>query len=447
MREGDEVVVNVAALDLGLGSGGFDVVHVNLTRGLEAQRRRRRARDEAQLHLAPAPGRPGRGVRWRDAASVGKAHRSGRRRCRSWSCRCTGIWRRRPGRRRRPAPGLKVGYVQTGGRGAAGLALARRRRAARARPALRPHHRGARLRRRARGAQHRRRARRRRRRLGWDAVLVGPGPGDHRLGHRVRPRRHGRPRQRPRGALPRPADPALAAALLGATRASATAASATTPTPCSNCCSPRSRSRCPRATSRTSPPSSRTPRGERHHAPPERTSTSTATPPPACRRTTMGRTLDEDPLFFAAPLAAGTLAGRPAASAHGPLRRRGLRAPGREPAVMAIAVKPPSPAAHRGGRRRRALRGPRPRLPLLPGAGARPLAQHAQRLPHRPAPVRRVPRRARARRARRRARPTSPTSSPSWRPATATARLLGRRRSTARPPACAPSTSTCAATS
>jgi hypothetical protein len=36
MREGDEVVVNVAALDLGLGSGGFDVVHVNLTRGLHA---------------------------------------------------------------------------------------------------------------------------------------------------------------------------------------------------------------------------------------------------------------------------------------------------------------------------------------------------------------------------------------------------------------------------
>jgi len=36
MRVGDEVVVNVAALDLGLGSGGFDVVHVNLTRGLDA---------------------------------------------------------------------------------------------------------------------------------------------------------------------------------------------------------------------------------------------------------------------------------------------------------------------------------------------------------------------------------------------------------------------------
>lgn len=34
VRVGDEVVVNTEALDLGLGSGGFDVVHVNLTRGL-----------------------------------------------------------------------------------------------------------------------------------------------------------------------------------------------------------------------------------------------------------------------------------------------------------------------------------------------------------------------------------------------------------------------------
>ena len=34
-RAGDDVVVNVAAVELGLGSGGFDVVHVNLTNGLE----------------------------------------------------------------------------------------------------------------------------------------------------------------------------------------------------------------------------------------------------------------------------------------------------------------------------------------------------------------------------------------------------------------------------
>jgi hypothetical protein len=34
---GDEVIVNVQALDLRLGSGGFDIVHVNLTRGLADQ--------------------------------------------------------------------------------------------------------------------------------------------------------------------------------------------------------------------------------------------------------------------------------------------------------------------------------------------------------------------------------------------------------------------------
>jgi hypothetical protein len=34
---GDEVLVNVQARQLGLGSGGFDVLHVNLTRGLELE--------------------------------------------------------------------------------------------------------------------------------------------------------------------------------------------------------------------------------------------------------------------------------------------------------------------------------------------------------------------------------------------------------------------------
>lgn len=38
MCEGDEVIVNTEALDLELGSGGFDVVHVNLTRGLAGER-------------------------------------------------------------------------------------------------------------------------------------------------------------------------------------------------------------------------------------------------------------------------------------------------------------------------------------------------------------------------------------------------------------------------
>jgi hypothetical protein len=41
---GDEVIVNVQALDLGLGSGGFDIVHVNLTRGLDGEEDPSRAR-------------------------------------------------------------------------------------------------------------------------------------------------------------------------------------------------------------------------------------------------------------------------------------------------------------------------------------------------------------------------------------------------------------------
>ena len=50
MREGDEVVVNVAALELGLGSGGFDVVHVNLTRGLDAGAAGRRGEHVMKLN-------------------------------------------------------------------------------------------------------------------------------------------------------------------------------------------------------------------------------------------------------------------------------------------------------------------------------------------------------------------------------------------------------------
>ena len=43
------MIVNVEALDLGLGSGGFDVVHVNLTRGLRGDGRRR-ARNVMKLN-------------------------------------------------------------------------------------------------------------------------------------------------------------------------------------------------------------------------------------------------------------------------------------------------------------------------------------------------------------------------------------------------------------
>lgn len=36
-QAGDDVIVNVEAVELGLGSGGFDIVHVNLTRGLDGE--------------------------------------------------------------------------------------------------------------------------------------------------------------------------------------------------------------------------------------------------------------------------------------------------------------------------------------------------------------------------------------------------------------------------
>ena len=49
---GDDVVVNVQARELGLGSGGFDVLHVNLTRGLELAH-------EADAHVMKLPYAPG----------------------------------------------------------------------------------------------------------------------------------------------------------------------------------------------------------------------------------------------------------------------------------------------------------------------------------------------------------------------------------------------------
>jgi hypothetical protein len=51
VEEGDEVVVNVQARELALGSGGFDVLHVNLTRGLELP-------SERDAHLMKLPYTP-----------------------------------------------------------------------------------------------------------------------------------------------------------------------------------------------------------------------------------------------------------------------------------------------------------------------------------------------------------------------------------------------------
>ena len=172
MREGDEVVVNTAALDLELGSGGFDVVHVNLTAGCGAAAASGRARDEAQLHLAPAPGRAGR------ARALASDPDGPNRRLPVWFCRCTGTWRRRHGRRRRRA-GVEVGYVQTGGGALPGRSadVAQLRK----RDSLRPHHRRARP------------TAPSRRRIGPGALMPPPQPplgAAHRAGARHHRLRH-----------------------------------------------------------------------------------------------------------------------------------------------------------------------------------------------------------------------------------------------------------------
>jgi hypothetical protein len=52
VEEGDEVLVNVQARDLGLGSGGFDVVYANLTRGLDLA-------PDTDAHVMALPYAPG----------------------------------------------------------------------------------------------------------------------------------------------------------------------------------------------------------------------------------------------------------------------------------------------------------------------------------------------------------------------------------------------------
>lgn len=166
MREGDEVVVNVAALDLDLGSGGFDVVHVNLTRGLEGGGVEGAHVMKLNYTSLQHPIEP---VEGRDTNP------------RSSACRCLVL----PLHGHLPpaawavaqaAPGLRVGYVQTAGGALAGP-LSRDVRELRERELLAGHITAAP----AYGGEHEALgtvgALDAAAHLGWDAVLVGPGPG------------------------------------------------------------------------------------------------------------------------------------------------------------------------------------------------------------------------------------------------------------------------------
>jgi hypothetical protein len=178
MQVDDEVVVNVAALDLGLGSGGFDVVHVNLTRGLDGggagdahvmklnytslQHPVEPAEQPVARFETDAMG--AKGTTEREAGvPVAILPLHGHLAPAAWAVE-------------QMAPGLRVGYVQTGG-GALPGSFSRDVKELRERGLLAGHitagpaYGGEYEALSAVGALDAAAS------LGWDAVLVGPGPG------------------------------------------------------------------------------------------------------------------------------------------------------------------------------------------------------------------------------------------------------------------------------
>jgi hypothetical protein len=287
MEEGDEVIVNAAALDLDLGSGGFDVVHVNLTRGLgggvEGDAHVMKLNYTSLQHPV-VPVEEAAATEPREP-SVGVLPLHGHLAPAAWAAA-------------QARPGSRVGYVQAGG-GALPGSLSRDVAELRDRELLCGHITAAP----AYGGEYEALstvgALDAASALGWDVALVGPGPGiigsDTEFGH---------------GGM---------AALDNAHAA----LSLRLPT----IISPRLSSSDPRERHR----------GLSHHtatvlglllapvivAIPEGALTEETSPGPhqlqtapidldgyvasGLPATTMGRSIDEDPLFFAAPLAAGNL--------------------------------------------------------------------------------------------------------------------------------------------
>ncbi|CAN5550035.1 DUF3866 family protein [soil metagenome] len=176
---GDEVVVNVQACELGLGSGGFDVVHVNLTRGLAGH-------GEAGVHVmklnytslqhavAPVEEQRGQAAVGGLVGMAGVFFLHGQLAPICWAL---GEW----------TPGARVGYVQTAG-GALPGALSEVVRDLRDRGLLAAHvtagssHGGEQEAITTAGALDHGLGG-----AGWDVALCGPGPGilgsGSRLGH------------------------------------------------------------------------------------------------------------------------------------------------------------------------------------------------------------------------------------------------------------------------
>jgi hypothetical protein len=299
MREGDEVVVNVAALDLELGSGGFDVVHVNLTRGLdgggvEGDAHVMKLNYTSLQHPVEPAERPNSRFESPDMEDKGTTRLAsvlvlplhGHLAPAAWAVAQT-------------APELRVGYVQTGG-GALPGSLSRDVAELRERELLAGHITAAP----AYGGEHEALsvvgALDAAAGLGWDAVLVAPGPGiigsDTAYGH---------------GGM----------AALDSAHAALSLSLSTAISPRLSSADPRDRHRGLSHHTKTvldlllAPVDVAAPEGEDwiasslgdtkhhlHYVPADLGGYAASGLPTK----TMGRTLEEDPLFFSAPLAAGT---------------------------------------------------------------------------------------------------------------------------------------------
>jgi hypothetical protein len=186
VREGDEVVVNIEARDLELGSGGFDLVHVNLTRGLGGPGADGAHVLKLNYSSLQHPVDPVEGGSGGEPTTDGDQDRSdtapipvlviplhGHLAPAAWAA--AGI-----------EPGLKVGYVQTSG-GALPGSMSRDVKLLGERDLIAGHVTAAPT----YGGEHEAMsvagALDAARRLGWDAAIAGPGPGiigsDTRLGH------------------------------------------------------------------------------------------------------------------------------------------------------------------------------------------------------------------------------------------------------------------------
>jgi hypothetical protein len=299
MREGDEVAVNVAALDLGLGSGGFDVVHVNLTRGLQGGGVEGRHVMKLNYSSLQHPVKP---VEERAVGDIADIQRRvpplrvlvlplhGHLAPAAWAAAQAGS-------------GLRVGYVQTGG-GALPGSFSRDVKQLGERDLLAGHITAAP----AYGGEHDALstvgALAAAASLGWDAALVGPGPGiigsETAYGH---------------GGM----------AALDSTHAALSLDLPTLISPRLSSADPRKRHRGLSHHTRTvldlllapvevavpeeEPEivSALEPLGHRIHTAPADLDGYGASDLPTA---TMGRSLSEDPLFFAAPLAAGAVIAR-----------------------------------------------------------------------------------------------------------------------------------------